>query len=129
MAIPAVCGKKAKFTIADDGNQIKIKYEWPDVMFKAKKMFEKSTADNGRKLSLSHPKVHAFVSHLLDSGVTENSTLHGDITVDLPRQIQRENDSWSMEKVVIDDTKMIILEFSAYQKSLIINDADTSLDF
>lgn len=129
VAIPAVCGRKATFVISEDGTQIKITYEWPPVMFKANKLFEKSFANNGRKLVLSHPKVHAFVSHLLESGVTENSTLYAERNIELPRKIQRENDSWSMEKVVVDDTKMILLEFSAFQKNLIINDADTSLDF
>ncbi len=69
------------------------------------------------------------VSHLLQSGVTEKSSLYSEINVELPMKIQRENDTWSIEKVVVDDTKMILLEFSAFQKTLIINDADRSLDF
>lgn len=128
VVIPAISGKKAKFSISDDGLRINIKYEWPEVMFKADCLFSKSVS-NGRKLAMTHPKVHAFVSHLIDCGVTEKSTLEAGITVELPRQVQRENDSWTMEKVVVSDTKIIILEFSAYQNSLIINDADTSLDF
>lgn len=129
VAIPPACGKKAKFTISEDGLQITIKYEWPEVMFKANDLFSKSNAANGRKLTMSHPKVHSFVSHLNNSGVTENSTLEGEININLPKKILRENDSWTMEKVVVSGTQMILLEFSAFQKSLIINDADTSLDF
>lgn len=129
VAIPSVCGKKAKFEISEDGMHIKINYAWPNAMFKPERVFGESTTENGMKISMGHPKIHAFVSHLLESGVTEKSTLQADITINLPRQVQRENDSWRLEKVSVDDTKMILLEFSAYQKSLIIKDADTSLDF
>ncbi|XP_037034252.1 uncharacterized protein LOC119076386 [Bradysia coprophila] len=128
VAVPAVSGKKAKFSISEDGLQITIKYEWPEVMFKANELFSKSNAD-GRKLLMNHPKVHSFVSYLNECGVTEKSSLQGDSIIDLPKKIQRENDSWTMEKVLVSDTKMILLEFSAFQKSLMINDADTSLDF
>lgn len=129
VAIPALCGKNSKFTISEDGMKITITYDWPEVMMKANELFSKSTANNGRKLSMSHPKVHSFISHLHDSGVTENSKLSAEIAINFPKKVQRENSTWSAEKVVVSDTKMIILEFSAYQKSLIINDTDTSLDF
>lgn len=123
-----MCGKNSKFTISEDGLQITITYDWPEVMLKANVLFSKSNA-NGRKLTMSHPKVHSFISHLHESGVTENSTLPGEMTIKFPKKVQRERDSWSMEKVVVSETKMIILEFLAFQTSLIINDADTSLDF
>lgn len=129
VALPALCGKNAKFTISEDGMQIHIRYEWPEVMFKATQLFSKSTVDKVNKITSSHPKIHSFISHLNKSGVTEKSTLHSNITINLPQKVQRENDSWSMEKVLVSDTKMILLEFSAYQKTLILNDADTSLDF
>lgn len=128
VAIPAVCGKKAKFGISEDGMQIEIQYDWPKVMFKSHELFSESVS-NGRKLAMSHPKVHSFVSHLHDSGVTEMSSLKSNITINLPKKVQRESDSWTMEKVLVSNEKMIILEFCAFQKSLIINDADTSLDF
>lgn len=104
-------------------------HEWPEVMFKANELFSKSTVDKVNKITLPHPKIYSFMSHLNKSGVTEKSTLHSNITINLPQKVQRENGSWSMEKVLVSDTKMILLEFSAYQKTLIINDADTSLDF
>ena len=129
VAIPALCGRNSKFTISEDGMKLNIKYDWPEVMMKANELFGKSNASNGRKLPMSHPKVHSFISHLHDCGVTENSKLPADIVINFPKKVQRENNTWSAEKVIVADTKMIILEFSAFQTSLIINDADTSLDF
>lgn len=129
VAIPAVCGQNAKFSIAEDGMKIFISYDWPEVLFRSNDLFSKSKTSDGRQLPMNHPKVHSFISHLNDSGVTQKSTLKSTITINLPERVQRENDSWSMEKVVVSDTKIIILEFSAFQKSLIIKDADTSLDF
>lgn len=129
VAIPALCGKNSKFTISEDGMQIVITYDWPDVMVKANELFSQSKCGRGRTITTSHPKVHSFISHLHDSGVTENSNIPAEIVIKFPKKVQRERDSWSMEKVVVAGTKMIILEFSAFQSSLIINDADTSLDF
>ncbi len=129
VAIPALCGKNSKFTISEDGMKVNIKYDWPEVMLKASELFSKSNGSNGRKLSMSHPKVHSFISHLHDSGFTEKSKLPAEIVINLPKKVQRENNTWSAEKVVVSDTKMIILEFSAFQTALIINDTDTSLDF
>lgn len=129
VAIPAVCGKNAKFSIAENGMEIMVTYDWPEVLFRSDELFSKSKTSDGKKLPMSHQKVHSFVSHLNDSGVTQKSSLKSTITINLPERVQRENDSWTMEKVVVSDTKIIILEFSAFQKSLIIEDADTSLDF
>lgn len=88
VAITAVCGINAKFSISEDGLQVTIIYYWPQVMFKANELFSKSNASNGRKLVMSHQKVHSFVSHLNNSGVTEKSTLQTEITVELPKKIQ-----------------------------------------
>lgn len=100
VAIPGMVGKNATVVISEDGTQLKIKYEWPSVMFKPNVLFDKSVS-NGRKLSLNHPKVHAFASHLLNSGVTENSTLRSERNIVLPRKIQQEMDSWTTEKVIV----------------------------
>lgn len=108
--------------------QLTINYEWPVVKMKASDLFSKTNA-NGRKITTSNPKVHSFISHLHNSGVTEKSMICSEVIVTLPQKIQSEEDSWNMEKVIVSDTKMIILEFSAFQKSLLINDADISLDF
>ncbi|KAJ6642478.1 Death-inducer obliterator 1 [Pseudolycoriella hygida] len=98
VAIPALCGKNANFSISEDGEQITIKYDWPELMMKPSELFSQSRK-NGRKIAMDHPKVHSFLSHLHNSGVTENSTLRGDLTIQLPRKVQRENQTWSMEKI------------------------------
>lgn len=128
VAIPAICGMNSKFVISEDGQQINVTYDWPEVMLNPNELFSK-TINDGKKIAMSHPKIHSFMSHLHESGVTEKSSAQGGITITLPIKVQRENDSWSMEKVVISGTKMILLEFSAFQKELITNYANTSLDF
>lgn len=96
VAIPALCGKNASFLIADDGMAITITFDWPTVLLQSRELFSKSKTSNGDKLAINHPKVHSFVSHLNDSGVTHKSTLKSSITINLPKRVQQEIDSWSM---------------------------------
>lgn len=124
-----MCGKNSKFVITEDGMQLVITYEWPKVLFNASDLFSQSMASNGKPLDKNHLKIHSFVSHLHSSGATAKSKFQSTVTIQLPKKVQREIDSWIREKVIVNDTKIVILTFSAFQKSLIINDADTSLDF
>lgn len=64
--IPALCGQNAKFAISDDGMYINIKYECPEVMFKADSLFRKSLASNGCKLAMSARLLVTIPQHSLN---------------------------------------------------------------
>lgn len=129
VAVVTFCGiRNINFEIAADGLQVFIHYVWPTAIYKAIELFE--NAKNGReKLSIQHPKVHAFVLNALDCGVTSKSNPPAEIIIDLPQKVQRVPSSWKKEAIVSGDTNIVLLEFSAYQKSLVIDDADTSINF
>ncbi len=69
-------------------------------------------------------------SHMLACGITENSKPRERVMIRLPVQIQRENGTWVKKAVKKPDgTRIALLEFKAYQECLIINDADTKINF
>jgi hypothetical protein len=129
VAVLTTCGSENnKFIISEDGMQITMRYTWPSAMYKAAELFAQAR-DGKEKLSLYHPKVHAFMSHLLDSGVTEKSSPIAEMIIDLPKKIQRTTTSWKKEAVISNETNIILLEFTAYQKELFIEEADTTINF
>lgn len=129
IAVVIISGSRnINFTISEDGMQVTIKYTWPTAIYNAVQLFEKAKVGD-KKISIQHPKVHSFVSNALQSGVTDNSNPQAEIIVDLPQKVQRNTTSLKKEAININDTKIILLELSAYQKSLIFDNADTSINF
>lgn len=129
VAIVALSGiANINFEISEDGMRVSFHYTWPTAIYRAAELFEKAINEKG-KLSIQHPKVHAFVANALENGVSSHSIPKGEIIVDLPQKVQRIPSSWKKEAMTVNGTQIILLEFSAYQKSLIIDDADTSITF
>lgn len=126
--LPIFSGERdIKFELSEDGNVVTIHYTWPSQFYRASELF-KASIDKG-EMSTEHPKVHGFVSNMIELGVTENSKPRGKMIIKLPCQVKREIGSWKKQAVNVEETKMILLEFTAYQKSLLVNDMDTSLTF
>lgn len=107
--------------------KLKITYIWPTPIFTATELFD--NAIKKKQITIEHPKVHAFISHLLDSSITEKSSPQGEINIDLPLRVKRDTGSFAKEAIKVNDTKIIYLEFMAYQKTVVIHDADTSINF
>lgn len=120
------------FEISNDGWEVEINYVWPSVTFNPKELFadELNNSNLKSRISLNHPKIHAFKSYLLNCGITENSKPKGRLTVKLPIQVQRENGTWTKKGVQKDDgTRIVMLELKGYQECIIIKDADKSIQF
>lgn len=120
--------RNVNFVMSEDGMQITIKYTWPTAIYKATELFEKAKRD-GLRLSIQDPKVHCFVANALQSGVTGNSNPQGEIIIDLPQRVQRHTSTWKKEGFLVNQASILMLEFSAYEKDLVIDDADTSVKF
>lgn len=78
---------------------------------------------------MQNTKVHSFVANTLQNDVSLNSAPKGVVEISLPRKVQRIPSSWKKEAISVNDTKIILLEFSAEIKEIVIDDADTSIIF
>lgn len=126
--LPVFYGERdIKFELSEDGNVVTIFYSWPTPFYRASEFFEEKIA-NG-EITNDHPKVHCFVSNCIEMGITENANPRGKMTITLPCQVKREIGSWTKEAVNVKGIKMIQLQFTAYQKALLVNDMDTSITF
>lgn len=126
--LPVIYGAtNLSFDLAEDGYSVTINYTWPKEFYNSTDLFKQSIAD--KEISAEHPKVHAFVSNWVTAGITENSQPKGKITINLPCKVKREIGSWVKKAMTVNNTNLIMLEFTAYQKALLVNDADTSLNF
>lgn len=117
------------FEILEDGTTVHVWYIWPTAIYKFEELFRKSKDDDGKPINMNHPKVHAFVAHCLDNGVSRNSQPKGQIVIQLPEKVQRLPSSYKIESVNIDDTNIIQIRFSAQPKSAVIETADRSIVF
>lgn len=82
VAINIFTGSKSiSFDITDDGLKIIAKFQWPTEMFDPTKMIAAELEDH--TISKQHPMLHALSSHLIQSGITENSKPEGQWIVPL----------------------------------------------
>lgn len=130
VAVPIISGSQdISFALSENGMALMINYTWPSALFTPMKLFHDELTKIQDPLTLNHPKVHALTLRLLECEITEKSRPKGCITVALPKEVQREIGTWKKCAITSNDTKIIMLEFKAYQKNRIINDADTSIVF
>lgn len=130
IAVVAPSGiRNVDFEISEDGMTVYVWYIWPTAIYKFEELFRKSKGDDGTPLSMNHPKVHAFVAHCLDNGVSRHSKPKGQIVIQLPEKVQRLPNSYKIESVNIDDTNIIQITFSAQPKAAVIETADRSIVF
>lgn len=133
VAVPVVSGSQnCKFSISEDGMSVCIDYVWPSAIFHPKELFadELNNVNPASKISANHPKIHALTSHLLNCGLTVNSKPRGKITVTLPLKVQREIGTWKQQPIKkADGSRIVLIELKGYQENVIINDADTSINF
>lgn len=125
VAVPVISGSQdINFGFSIDGMNLIISYTWPAPMYSPALMFSKKP-----NMSLTHPKIQAFASRVVECEFSEVSRPKGNMVVPLPIKVQREVGTWTKEGFKLDDCNIILLEFKAYQKKLIIEDADTSINF
>lgn len=133
VAIPIISGTTdINFSVSEDGLSVTMHFTWPAALFNASELFhdEIHHKDPAQKISPDHPKVHALSSHLLGIGVTENSQPKGKIVVNLPTKVVRDIEGWTKRAVKKPDgTKIVLLEFKAFQDKSIIKHLDTSISF
>lgn len=113
--------------LSEDGTKLIVSYIWPKAIFQAKTLFAAEITKN--ELTLQHPKVHSFVSNLMDFGITANSSPITQTTITLPCKVKRELGSYERKAIKVDGTNVLMMQFTAYQKSLLVDEADDSLNF
>lgn len=130
VAIPVLAGSTdINFTLSEDGTSVTVFYIWPSPLFKPMDLFGDKIKDVNDPMSLDSPKLYALKSHLLECGLTEKSRPQGKMVIKLPIKVQRESGTWSKCGIVHQESKVILLEFKAFQKAPVINDEDTSINF
>ncbi|KAJ6647751.1 hypothetical protein Bhyg_02974 [Pseudolycoriella hygida] len=107
---------------------LRIHCTWSTAIYKYQELFMKSEDDDGAPLSMNHPKVHTFVNHCLDNGMSRNSMPRGRIDIQLPEKVHLLPDTYKVEAVAIRDTN-IHIRFSAQPKSVVIETAYRSIVF
>ncbi|KAJ6635094.1 hypothetical protein Bhyg_13677 [Pseudolycoriella hygida] len=131
VAIPMVAGSRGiRFTILEDGLQLSVEFVWPDAFLTPNDLFCNVTEDDeGTAISMSHPKIYACRNLLAESGLTEKSKPTASFVVKLPLKVQRELGTYDEQGVTVGETKVAMLEFTAYQKKAVIRYADDSIKF
>lgn len=128
VAVPIIAGSEdVDFTLSPDGTQVEIIYTWPRAIYDSTTIFEEEIRK--KTLSFTHPKVHAFCIEMVKNGYSKKSEPQGRIVIKLPCKVMRQASSWTKEARSIGATKFAFLEFTAFQKEIFIEEADTSLKF
>lgn len=128
VAVPIIAGSEdIDFTLSSDGTQLEIAYTWPHAIYDATIFYEEEIRK--RKLTITHPKVHSFCTEMVKNGYSKKSKPEGRIVIKLPCKVMRQASSWTKEAKRIGDAQVAFLEFTAFQKEIFIEEADTSLQF
>lgn len=130
VAVTMISGSRdITFTLSDDGMKLYINFVWPMAMYSAEELFKEYLV-GPNAIQMDHPKVHSYSSRLVECGLMKNSRPSGTIAIQLPMKVMREVGSFSIKTVQsVDETRIAMLEFQAYQKKQYIDDANTSITF
>lgn len=98
------------FVLSKDGTTLVIHYVWPSAMYTPTQLFHNELTRDENAMTVNHPKLHTFVTHLLEKGITEESRPRGTLSITLPKKVRRELDSWTKEEV---QSNIFLLQFTA----------------
>ncbi len=85
--------------------------------------------DIGSPISMSHAKVYAFRNRLAELDLSEKSRPAASFVINIPMKVQRKLGTFKKQGLKCGQTRMVLLEFTGYQKERVISDADTSIRF
>ncbi|KAJ6639794.1 hypothetical protein Bhyg_12541, partial [Pseudolycoriella hygida] len=115
VAVCVISGcRDINFIVSDDGTKLTLNYVWPSAIYSPEELFANKLLKN--EMSLDHPKIHALNSRLIDREITLQSRPQGSMTIDLPKKVLREIGTWSKTGVKSKETRIVLLEFQAFQK-------------
>lgn len=116
------------FEVAKDGKSIAINFSWPSVIFRPKALFEDDIKNN--IINENHPQIHALTSQLLSKGITDHSRPKGNILIDLPIQVQRDDSTWTFRAIKKEDgSRIALIELKGYPEDAHLQDANRTLSF
>lgn len=137
VAISVISGcTDVNFGLSEDGTTVFVNYTWPCALFSPSLLYKAKL--NNNVMTLDHPEIHSFASRLIELEWSVKSKPKGIMQIPLPVKVQRDIGTWSKEGIKCDtvtkegvkcDSNMILLKFRAFQKKLVIEDADTSITF
>lgn len=131
VAISVISGaRKVDFFLSEDNITLNVTYIWPSAIYSADELFRSQLkVDAAERWTMDHPKIHSFMSRLVDCGLTSRSLPEASIVIKLPVKVQREAHTYKKSGIKTADGSVVMLEFQAFQKQQVIEDEDTSIVF
>ncbi|XP_037035454.1 uncharacterized protein LOC119073800 [Bradysia coprophila] len=124
--VPMLTGTtNVDFTLPLDGLSLDIEFTWPRPVFDASVLFREQIKK--KTLNMSDPEVHAFCMQQSKNNITAKNLPTSRISVKLPCKVMREPSTWKKTTSTIDGLRMVYMKFTAMQKEMFIEEADTSL--
>ncbi|KAG4075390.1 hypothetical protein HA402_007967 [Bradysia odoriphaga] len=130
VAVPIVAGSRdIKFVISDDGNQVTIDYVWPASLLDPTELFYDVNDEEGDAISMSHAMVYSYKVKMDELDMSEKSRPGATFVVNLPLRVQRELGTFKKHSLKCGESRVVMLQMTAYQKKRVMIDADTSFKF
>lgn len=129
VAVSVISGaRNVDFFLSEDNVTLNVTYAWPSGIYSPEELF-RSKLKGDNPWTIDHPKIYAFNNRLLECDLSDKSLPQASIVLTLPMKVQRENGTWTKSGVKTNDGLIVMLEFQAFQKKRVIEDADTSIVF
>ncbi|KAJ6642719.1 Chitin biosynthesis protein CHS5 [Pseudolycoriella hygida] len=133
VAVPIISGARdVDFHLSQDNITLNVTYVWPYALLSPAELFRKKLTPGVGGWTMSHPKIHAFLTRLDEMQLSIKSQPPASIVIKLPMKVQRETNTYSFGGVKTSDGSVVMLEFQAFQKvhlrdvSSLFNELDPS---
>lgn len=121
MALPVISGSEnVDFNLSEDGSKLIVNYTWPTLITVPRVLFCRKV----QNMPLSHLRINGMSAKLVKREISEKSKPTGSIIVRLPMKVQREV---YFEGMQMNNTDAILINFKAFQKKTVIDDANTKV--
>lgn len=107
-----------EFEIFENGSSVRIFYNWPATVFKAEELFQDEIRGENRngRFDIEHPKIHSFMSALMEADM--NEIPRSFVYIRLPMQVQLDHSTWNKKAISKSNgARIVLLEFKGVQES------------
>lgn len=130
VVVPTVTGSRdINFVISDDGLQLTIEYVWPAPLLDPTQLFYDVVDEEGDAISMSHAMVYSYKLRMDEMDVSRKSMPGASLVIKLPLKVQRELGSFKKQALKCGESRVVMIQFTTYQKKRALIDADTSFQF
>jgi hypothetical protein len=115
------------FDFNENGDTIFIDSSWTSVLFTPDELFQDELYS--QQTTIYHPKIQSLKTVLKLNKITKKSCPKQRIKIPLGMKVVKEKGNWKIKPVMMNNSKVMLLEFKGFQENEVLEEADKTCSF